>query len=675
MNESQTATTQKFARSVREAVGILSGALRQREALGGDYFPSLSDDLHWSSVSGFKSQETLAWGIVSIWLTGVATRSLRSNATLSEAEDWFLPHDCTKRLRDTLPPREVRQAEGVLSIGMNPEFCLGQLPYILDPHGPGSRLSVMRDPGTRTARLRKRAQGVFYTPTDVAEYMVSGCLDSLDSGIAPSIFDPACGTGVFLRAALQELRRKYPGRSACALAVECLFGADITPWPLDASAFVLLADILDCEPRQQAMPGELWRRLRTNLQCIDALLIEPAGTEVESYGADDTQGSRTSLGTLFPSLPEGPKVIVGNPPYADLGDSACSHNYVKAFKTLSVKSSPTAEVYVAFVEQMIRLAKRERFAGSLVLPLSLACNVGSQFAAARQLIQETPGQWRFAFFDREPQALFGEDVKTRNAIVFWNRDASSECSILSSGPLRRWRGEHRATLFEGINFTRVHSDIRGGIPKVEGVGQVAALELLSARWDRLEQAVHGIKRLSLSETADAGDDVIFVGNTAYNFLNVFLRPPPTSLSNELHLTGNQLYAIQCANSKDALAIFGMLAGHLAYWWWLAHGDGFHVSRRFLTKFPFGSAVLGNKNRDLLSHCGSTLWSAMNSNPTFSLNRGKTSLAYSPIEYPDVRQSVDRVLVDAAGIGDGFVDELRSFSEQTIAAAPQPLVSR
>ena len=127
MNESQTAITQKFARSVREAVGILSVALRQRAALCGGRFPFLSDDQHWSSVSGSKSQETLAWGIVSIWLTGVATRSLRSNATFSQAEEWFLPQDYTKRLQDTLPPREIRQAEGALSVGMNPEFCVSTL--------------------------------------------------------------------------------------------------------------------------------------------------------------------------------------------------------------------------------------------------------------------------------------------------------------------------------------------------------------------------------------------------------------------------------------------------------------------------------------------------------------------------------------------------------------------
>ena len=148
--------------------------------------------------------------------------------------------------------------------------------------------------------------------------------------------------------------------------------------------------------------------------------------------------------------------------------------------------------------------------GSLVLPLSIASNVGPQFAVARRLIQETPGKWQFAFFDREPQALFGEDVKTRNAILFWSRDASSTDSALASGPLRRWRGDSRAAMFDGISFTPIDCDIQSGIPKVEGSQQATAMETLGARWDRLGQAVHSLTRMSLAEALTTGDHVVLV---------------------------------------------------------------------------------------------------------------------------------------------------------------------
>ena len=670
MSEVLTTAAQTYGQSVREAVRVLSGALKQKRLydLRGTLLPSYHFQSGLTSVR--PDAEVAAWDLVSMWLTGVATNNLLTKATLREAEEWFLAKDKPQKLTDLLSVGEISEAQRALPSGVNTEVCHELLPYIFDPHGPGSRLSVKRDPRTRAARVRKRAEGVFYTPADVAEYMVSGCLDSLDNDSTPTVYDPACGTGVFLRAALRELRRRYRERSIFSIASECLFGTDIAPWPLDAAAFVLLADILVSESELQESPGELWSRLRLNLGCIDALLVEPVDASVGSSGTPHNDASRVSLSKLFPALKEEPMVIVGNPPYADLGDPPYAGELVRLFKTLGVKPRPTAEIYVAFVEQMIRLANRERCAGSVVLPLSIASNVGRQFVAARQLIQETAGEWRFAFFDREPQALFGEDVKTRNAIIFWNRNSSATNPAIASGPLRRWRGESRAAMFDSIGFTRIPGDIQEGIPKIEGNAQVSALETLNGRCSRLEQAVHGIKRINLVETPGAGDNVVFVGSTAYNFLNVFLRPPQSIFENGLQLSENQLYAIQCATSEDASAVFGILTSHLAYWWWHAHGDGFHVLRRFLADFPFGKDVLGDQRIDLLFRNGSALWLAMNPNPTMSLNRGRTSLAYNPSWYTDMRRSADQVLIDVAGLDENLVDELQRFTEQTIAAKPR-----
>ena len=201
------------------------------------------------------------------------------------------------------------------------------------------------------------------------------------------------------------------------------------------------------------------------------------------------------------------------------------------------------------------------------------------------------------------------------------------------------------------------------------------MKTLNARWDRLEQAVHSIKRLTFADTPIAGDDVVFVGNTAYNFLNVFLRPPETIFESKIQLSENQLYAIQCASSESAFAVFGILTSHLAYWWWHTQGDGFHVSRRFITNFPFGNDVLDGPRINLLSEIGSDLWSAVNSGPTMSLNRGRTSLAYNPNCHPQMRRSVDRVLVNASGLNGGFVDELQQFTEHMIAAAPRNHANR
>ena len=598
-----------------------------------------------------------------MWLTGVVVGGHDSKATLREAAGWFLGNDKTGGLVEWLSATDFREVEEVLPSGLDAEVCLDLLPYILDPHGPGSRLSVMRDPTTRAARIRKRAEGVFYTPDDVATYMVMGCLDSIRDKGLPTVYDPACGTGVFLRATLRELSRRHCDEDMFLLALRCLFGTDIAAWSLNAAAFVLLAEILVCGPDRGAPPVELWSRLRLNLGHTDTLLLDP----VSPNGSGEDHSMRVSLSKLFPTMKDEPTVIVGNPPYADLGNPPHFGELVQPFKTLQVKPRPTAEVYLAFLEQMLRLGNRKQCAGSLVLPLSIASNVGPQFAVARQLIQETPGKWQFAFFDREPQALFGEDVKTRNAILFWSRDASSTDSVLASGPLRRWRGDSRAAMFDSISFTPISCDIQSGIPKVEGSQQAAAMETLGARWERLGQSVHSVNRMSLAEALSIGDNVVLVGNTAYNFLNVFLRPPESVLDGEAPLSKNPLHAIHCATSEMALAVYGILSSHLAYWWWHTQGDGFHVLRRFILDFPFGNDVLANHHRDLLSESGSTLWSEISDHPTISLNRGRVSLAYNPIDHTEARRSVDRLLVDAAGLDGDFVEELQRFAERTVSA--------
>ncbi|MGH8168477.1 MAG: N-6 DNA methylase, partial [Woeseiaceae bacterium] len=239
-----------------------------------------------------------AWAIVSIWIVAVATGNLCVTASLADAEDWFFGRTGPVRLTKLLSVTAKGEAERALQIRSDSDAYIQLLPYILDPHGPGSRLSVRRDPTTRTARTRKRAEGVFYTPADVAEFMVRTSLDSLDDGKASTVFDPACGTGVFLRAALKELRKRHPDQGALSLAKECLFGVDIDPWPVDASAFVLLADILIAEGQLSQSPAEVWLRLKLNLACSDALTVDPALTE--------RVGERVSISDLCPELKSAP---------------------------------------------------------------------------------------------------------------------------------------------------------------------------------------------------------------------------------------------------------------------------------------------------------------------------------------------------------------------------------
>lgn len=659
--------TEFYSAPIREAVSILSSALESVRQCSAHYerlFGAVgrSDALYEKR----STAEMAAWSLVSVWTISLATSALPVTASLADAEDWFLGSSAKDRITNLLPKEIIRSAERALAKRPDPAAYHQLLPYILDPHGPGSRLSVRRDPATRTTQARRRAEGVFYTPADVAVYLVAACFDSLQQDEPPTVLDPACGTGVFLRAALQALKDRYPGASTSALALHGLFGIDIDPWPLDAVAFVLLADIWCGDEIVECTPAALWKKLRQNFACFDALKIDPVGT-ILLDGKRGTYGNRLPLQKLFPALADGPQVIVGNPPYADLGCRQDLPTLARLYQTLEAKPHPGAEVYLAFLEQMTRLSGANQAAGALVLPLSIACNVGPQFRAARRLIQRTPGRWRFAFFDREPHALFGEDVKTRNTIVLWSKNPSDTAALIETGPLRKWRGDSRAMMFQSVRFTPVSSDIRGGIPKVDGECQAAALEVLSNRSGFLEQTIAQMVRVTLDQTPYADDKTVFVGPTAYNFINVFLKPPRDSLPDGSRLSEHALYAIRCASNSDALALFAILTSHLSYWWWHTHSDGFHVSKRFIASIPFGNEILLEDLQRKLKACGLELWRLIKTKPIISVNRGRTSLAYTPNGHDELRRNTDELLAHIAGLENGFVDELQQFTAHTVAA--------
>lgn len=563
------------------------------------------------------------------------------------------------------------------------------MPYVLDPHGEGSRLSVRRKPKTLNARVRKRAKGVFYTPADVAEYMAREVIGGLaDDAIPMTVFDPACGTGVFLRAVLAKLRQRSQTCSAFDLACSSLYGTDIDSWALDACAFVLLLDCMNSVLERGIVPIAAWHALRLNLAQVDALRIDPGHalshdneerlarlhcrTALKTGAVPAVSGARCESGVLgfhevFPEIAEGAQVIIANPPYADIGHDVDLLSLSNRFETLRAAPRPTSDVYPLFMEQMIRLTAPSAHGGAMVLPLSIACNSSKQFLALRSLIARTEGEWKFAFFDREPHALFGEDVKTRNAIVLWTRETKQSDVVIATGPLRKWRAHSRERMLKTIDFTPIKADIRAGIPKVGGAQQASAMSKLLHERQALVYGVTNIGRAFLSEALQGSDRTVFVGSTAYNFLNVFLRPTSVKLGPGDTPTENPLFALECTSRDAALEVFAVMSSRLAFWWWHVHGDGFHVSRYNIETVPVGRALTDAQLCGQLCELGQSLWNKVAASPVVSRNKGRTSLGYSAAGRVE-QDRIDALLIDALGLSPSFAGELAEFCTNVTAAS-------
>ncbi len=644
-----------------------------------------------------SSNDLAAWMAVGAWTAGVVTGRLRENATLGEAESWFLGGLAQTGFVSLVPDSVRVEAEDLLHEIADHKALLDLLPYVLDPHGEGSRMSVMLRPETAPARARKKADGVFYTPADVAGFMAERIVRSLSDDAVPlTVFDPACGSGVFLRAVLTELKRRHPGADAFDLACSCLYGADVDPWAVSAAALVVMVDSFESVEARGIAPVAAWHALRLNLVHMDALRLDPgravphdeperiarlacraalkAGTLPEVEGEPPPSGP-VGFQAVFPEIAEGARVVIGNPPYASIGDSADFLSLNKRFETFQAAPKPTSDMYPLFVEQMTRLTAPDAHGGAMVLPLSLASNTSRQFLALRRLLASTPGHWQFAFFDREPHALFGEDVKTRNAIALWVRQGCESDVRISTGPLRKWRGGDRARMLAGINFTPINADIRLGIPKLEGATQSEVLAHLVELRYTLAHAAQHIGRATLGQAMqESNAKTVFVGATAYNFLSVFLSPTSHSLGDDDLFTENPLHAIACPSREAALQIFALLSSRLAFWWWHVHGDGFHVSKHVIETMPVGGMFDCAEHTTEMTHLGELLWNEISVSPIVSRNRGKTSLGYSAAASP-LRSKIDALLVRALGLPSEFTHELERFCEGVTRARTSPDTNR
>ena len=305
----------------------------------------------WRSESVFSPAALAlqaAWALVDMRIVARSTGALPASASLRDGEAWFLGDiRPTAMLADALPDFTDREAVHALELFAYDDDLRDLLPYVLDAHGPGSRASVMKDSSTTTSRAAKRAAGVFYTPSDVADYIAGETLGGPQRWPEhPRVLDPACGTGVFLKAVLDVTARRMPRLDRLAFVESCLHGIDVSALAVEAACFVLLHECIADEPyRNDVSPWSLWHQIRCNLCVADALTFEvapldsaspeaparlrsqlkddafvpPAMDEFPLPGATTLFSKCRPLGQVFPALSAGAEIILGNPPYARIG--------------------------------------------------------------------------------------------------------------------------------------------------------------------------------------------------------------------------------------------------------------------------------------------------------------------------------------------------------------------
>lgn len=181
----------------------------------------------------------------------------------------------------------------------------------------------------------RKAQGVYYTPVEIAEQIVEWTLGpwleerrAANKGLR--ILDPSCGAGEFLIAAYRRLTTTAGNE----VARSALWGIDI-----DESAVAVA---------------------RTRLRSLDSAF------PIEQIIPADALCRSTVPATSFDA-------IVGNPPYVNIRQlaKALSSEQIEALRAAYTTARGNFDQYVLFVERAIELLKPDGRCG-LILPGKLA---------------------------------------------------------------------------------------------------------------------------------------------------------------------------------------------------------------------------------------------------------------------------------------------------------------
>lgn len=655
---------ERLALGFREAAATLMSGISDgaRDAYVNSFGPR---DLALAGPPGNEDVRA-AWALLGMLAVARIAEPKRTR-DLESAEVWFFGGECDQRLSGQFDIEAQREAAAIVN-HLDAMALSDLLPYAIDPHGPGTRRSVMRDASQQRARTAKRRHGIYYTPGDVADYMTSWVLAGGDS----RILDPACGTGVFLRSAARSLVQHLPADQVLAR----IYGIDLDALAIDAACFVLTATLASTTPAR--VPAQLWHQARMNIAQRDTLTLQLADGGIlqsltsESSAPADRRGAmrramangqaiplgvdvarpdaRETIGSLFPEA-QAEFAVVGNPPYSPLGPRLDLAEFNRRDGALSgARVTPSTNAFLPFMEVMWRLAPSARAA--LVVPLSIAYNTSQPFRSTRGAMAQAGGTWTLRFFDRTPDALFGDDVKQRVAIALHEPGGDFR---LRTSSLLRWTSRQRDQLFGSLPPPVDNGNVAivASIPKLGSAWELAIYRRLKEARAQMGRTLHEVRLAPGGGTAVA--DSIEVGTTAYNWLVVY---------RDRSLTERQVASRRLATTDPVAAdwAYGVLNSGLVYWLWRVEGDGFHVPASWVANLPFEWNDTSGARK--IAGLGKDAWQFALEHPVRAVNSGRQTVSFRP-EGSSYIAAIDRQLLFELGLAPALEGDLSQFRQQTI----------
>ena len=291
------------------------------------------------------------------------------------------------------------------------------------------------------------------------------------------------------------------------------------------------------------------------------------------------------------AVPQGVHVsFVGNPPYVREESKAKWRN-----------------LYATFLDRMISLPSK-RVSISLILPLSIAFS--RDYASLRERVRQWGQAIRLVNFDNIPDCLFKVG---KPGSLNTNRANSQRCSVLflrnhgvpsmEASELQRWSRKERARFLTAAPHYRDISEygFDGQFPRPSCdwiMGYLRGAEEARQFRDLLGRGRHAFA----------------VAPVARNFIGI--REAASS---------DESYLLTFPDERRMLWALQILSSTVFYEYWRTVGDGFHVTRSDIERFPVTGRIL----RSCAEHefHARARWAARDASARQKLNSGKEVFSF------------------------------------------------
>lgn len=389
----------------------------------------------------------------------------------------------------------------------------------------------------------RRHKGVYYTPEDIVKFIITnsvkllsgklgadnfaqmdlGDILSPDFCFEKTIYDPTCGSGVFLLAALNmklDLLARY-----CAL--------------IDRDEI---------------------RRVVTTIKGNDVNKDSIAITKIRLFlcvlhrcGVEHIRGLAEWMGGCFASydfVSAKPKeenqydIVLGNPPYVE--DS----------KSDSIPPKKYGNIYANVLEHAAMHLKPGGVMG-FVIPLSYVSTPRMK-KIREELYGRIPRQYILSFSDR-PDCLFTA-VHQKLCVLFGKNDG--ENIEVYTGNYRYWYREERQELFRTVEVVKNDFVTEKYIPKLGTKLDVSIYRKVISQ------------DLPLMEWMKEGSDSIYLNMRAAFWIKAFRREH----------SGGEYKKFSCEGESAANYCMCLLNSSLFWWYWICVSDCWHITGKELRGF-------------------------------------------------------------------------------------------